>query len=274
MIGRDTIPGRSLALGTTIALIAAVVVLPLAALALALRGVTAATFATAVLSPRALTALRLTFGSALAASLIDLLVGLFVAWVLVRYRFPGRAALDALVDIPFALPPAVTGITLATLYGVHGAFGGWLEAHGLHVAYTQLGIGIALTFVAFPFVVRTLQEPLAQIPLAFTEAAASLGAGAGTIFWRVTLPLLSPALLTAFTLALARTLGEYGSVIFIAGNMPGRTEIAPLLIVTRLEEYDYTGAAAIAIVLLAVSFAALLAINGLQRRMTLARTAL
>lgn len=274
MIGRDTIPGRSLALGTTIALIAAVVVLPLAALALALRGVTAATFATAVLSPRALTALRLTFGSALAASLIDLLVGLFVAWVLVRYRFPGRAALDALVDIPFALPPAVTGITLATLYGVHGAFGGWLEAHGLHVAYTQLGIGIALTFVAFPFVVRTLQEPLAQIPLAFTEAAASLGAGGGTIFWRVTLPLLSPALLTAFTLALARTLGEYGSVIFIAGNMPGRTEIAPLLIVTRLEEYDYTGAAAIAIVLLAVSFAALLAINGLQRRMTLARTAL
>jgi sulfate transport system permease protein len=270
----DTIPGRPIALGTTIALVAAVVVLPLAALVLALRGVNAATFANAVLAPRALAAFRLTFGSALLASIVDVFVGLFVAWVLVRFRFPGRAAIDALVDIPFALPPAVTGITLAVLYSTHGAFGSWLEAHGMHVAYTQLGIGIALTFVAFPFVVRTVQEPLAQLPAAFSEAAASLGAGEWTIFQRVTLPLLAPALLTAFTLALARTLGEYGSVIFIAGNIPGRTEIAPLLIVTRLEEYDYVGAAAIAVVLLAISFAMLLAINAFQRRMTLARTAL
>jgi sulfate/thiosulfate transport system permease protein len=271
---RETIPGRPLLLGTTLMLVAAVVVVPLAALVFSLHGVTAATFAGAVLAPRALAAFRLTFGSALAASGVDLLAGLFVAWILVRYRFPGRAGLDALVDIPFALPPSVTGITLAMLYSVHGAFGGWLEAHGLHVAYTQLGIGVALTFVAFPFVVRTVQEPLAKLPAAFNEAAASLGASEWTIFVRVTLPLLAPALLTAFTLALARTLGEYGSVIFIAGNIPNRTEIAPLLIVTRLEEYDYAGAAAIAVVLLAVSFAMLLAINGFQRRMTLARTAL
>lgn len=273
MTRRDSIPGRPLALGTTIALVAAVVVLPLATLALALRGVNAATFTAAVLSPRALAAFRLTFGSALAAAAIDLVAGLFTAWVLVRFRFPGRAALDALIDIPFALPPAVTGITLATLYGAHGAFGAWLETHGIHAAYTQLGIGIALTFVAFPFVVRTVQEPLAQLPPAFTEAAASLGASAPVIFLRVTLPLLAPALITAFTLALARALGEYGSVIFIAGNMPGRTEIAPLLIVTRLEEYDYVGAAAIAIVLLALSFAILLGMNGLGRRLSLARTA-
>ena len=271
---RDTIPGRAPALGLTLALVSAVVVVPLGALVLALHGVTAATLAQAVLSPRALAAFRLTFGAALAASTIDLFAGLFVAWILVRYRFPGRAGLDALVDIPFALPPAVTGIALAVLYGAHGAVGGWREGHGLHVAYTQFGIGIALTFVAFPFVVRTVQEPLAKLPAAFAEAAASLGAGEWSIFARVTLPLLGPALLTAFTLALARTLGEYGSVIFIAGNIPGRTEIAPLLIVTRLEEYDYTGAAAIAVVLLAFSFALLLAINGFQRRMTLARTAL
>lgn len=270
----DTIPGRSLALGVTLTLVAAVVIVPLASLVLALHGVTAATFSHAVLAPRALAAFRLTIGSALAASIVDVGAGLFVAWVLVRHRFPGRAGLDSLVDIPFALPPAVTGITLAVLYSAHGAFGGWLEAHGLHVAYTQLGIAIALTFVAFPFVVRTVQEPLAQLPAALSEAAASLGAGEWTIFRRVTLPLLAPALLTAFTLALARTLGEYGSVIFIAGNIPGRTEIAPLLIVTRLEEYDYVGAAAIAVVLLAISFAMLLAINGLQRRMSLARTAL
>jgi sulfate transport system permease protein len=274
MNGRETIPGRPLALGITLALVAAVVVLPLAALVLALHGVSAAAFAGAVFSARALAALRLTFGAALAASAIDVVAGLFVAWILVRYRFPGRAGLDALVDIPFALPPAVTGIALAVLYGAKGAFGGRLEAHGLHVAYTQLGIVVALTFVAFPFVVRTVQEPLAKLPAAFNEAAASLGAGEWTIFRRVTLPLLTPALLTAFTLALARTLGEYGSVIFIAGNIPGRTEIAPLLIVTRLEEYDYTGAAAIAVVLLAVSFAMLLAINGFQRRVTLARTTL
>jgi sulfate transport system permease protein len=272
--GRDTIPGRPLALGTTLALVAAVVVVPLGALVLALHGVSAAAFASAVLAPRALAAFRLTFGSALAASALDLLVGLFIAWILVRYRFPGRAGLDALVDIPFALPPAVTGITLAVLYSSHGAFGSRLEALGIHAAYTQLGIGIALTFVAFPFVVRTVQEPLAQLPAALGEAAASLGASEWTAFVRVTLPLLAPALLTAFTLALARTLGEYGSVIFIAGNIPGHTEIAPLLIVTRLEEYDYVGAAAIAVVLLAISFAMLLAINGFQRRMTLARTAI
>jgi sulfate transport system permease protein len=261
-------------LATTLTLVAAVVVVPLGALLLALHGVTATTFANAVLAPRALAAFRLTFGAAIAASIVDLAAGLFVAWVIVRYRFPGRAALDALVDIPFALPPSVTGIALALLYSGHGAFGGWLEAHGFHVAYTPLGICIALCFVAFPFVVRTVQEPLTQLPAALSEAAASLGAGEWTIFVRVTLPLIAPALLTAFTLALARTLGEYGSVIFIAGNIPGHTEIAPLLIVTRLEEYDYVGAAAIAVVLLAVSFAMLLAINGFGRRMTLARTTL
>jgi sulfate transport system permease protein len=201
-------------------------------------------------------------------------LGSFLAWVLVRRNFVGRAFLEALVDIPFALPTAISGVTLATLYSVHGWAGRFLERFGVHVAYTPLGIGLALTFVGLPFVVRAVQPVLAEMPPELDEASALLGAGKAARFMRITLPLLVPSMLTGFALALARGLGEYGSVIFIAGNMPGRTEIAPLIIITRLEEYDYQAAAAIAVVLLVISFTVLYVINALQRSITRARTAL
>jgi sulfate transport system permease protein len=185
----------------------------------------------------------------------------------VRYRFTGRSALDAVIDIPLALPTAVTGIALATLYSAHGAVGRVLEAHGIHVAYTPLGIGLALAFVGFPFVVRTVQPVIAALPRELDEAAASLGASRFATIARVSVPLLVPSILAGFALALARALGEYGSVVFISGNMPLRTEIVPLLIVTRLEEYDYQAAALIATVLLVASFGLLVAINGVQRKL-------
>ncbi len=267
----EAIPGRGLALGTTLTLLTLVVLVPLAAIVATLQGLTPERFLAVAGSPRTLAAYRLTFGAALCGSAIDLVAGTFVAWVLVRYRFPGRNVLDAVVDVPFALPTAVTGIALATLYGAHGWAGEALAQFGWRVAYTQLGVGLALTFVGFPFVVRTVQPVIASLPIEYAEAAASLGAGKGEAFRRVTLPLIFPAMLTGFALALARGLGEYGSVIFISGNMPGRTEIAPLLIVSHLESFDYQGAAAIATVLLLSSFLLLLAINALQRRIAVVR---
>lgn len=267
----DAIPGRTVALGSTIAIVTLAVIVPLAVVALTASGTTGPRLAQALLSPRAIAAFELTFGASLAAALIDVVAGTGVAWILVRYRFAGRSALDAVIDIPLALPTAVTGIALATLYSAHGAIGRVLEEHGIHVAYTPLGIGLALTFVGFPFVVRTVQPVIAALPHELDEAAASLGASRLATIARVSFPLLVPSILAGFALALARALGEYGSVVFISGNMPLRTEIVPLLIVTRLEEYDYQGAAAIATVLLVASFGLLVAINGLQRRLVAKR---
>jgi sulfate/thiosulfate transport system permease protein len=267
------IPGRGIALGITMTIVSIVVIAPLAAIVLTLQHVSPAAFAAAAFSPRALAAYRVTATCAALASLIDVAAGTAIAVVLVRYRSPALGFLDALVDVPFALPTAVTGITLATLYGPHGWIGSRLAAHGLQIAYTPAGITLALAFVGLPFVVRTLQPVLAAMPRELGEAAQSLGATRAGTLRRVTLPLLAPAISTGFALALARTLGEYGSVIFIAGNMPYRTEIAPLLIVTRLEEFDYAGAAAIAMVSLAASFVMLLAINALQRRLLALRVA-
>ena len=267
------IPGRGLALGLTLAIVSIVVLIPLAALALSLGGVTAAQFVASAASPRALAAYRLSLWTSLTAAALDVVVGGIIAAVLVRHDSPLMRGLDALVDVPFALPTAVTGITLATLYGPNGWIGAWLVGHGVPIAYTPAGIVLALSFVGLPFVVRTVQPIIATLPPEFGEAAASLGAAPPLVLARVTLPLLAPALLTGFALALARAVGEYGSVIFIAGNMPLRTEIAPLVIVTRLEEYDYTGAAAVALVSLVVSLALLLTINALQRRLSVARGA-
>ena len=271
MRSRDAIPGRALALGTTLTIVTLAVLVPLAIVGLTAAGMTGQRLTAALLSARALAAFRRTFGASFAAAAIDAGAGSYVAWLLVRYRFGGHALLDAIVDVPLALPTAVTGIALATLYGPNGALGKILAAHGVAVAYTQLGVGLALTFVGFPFVVRSVQPVLAALPAEFEEAAAVLGASRLATLARVTLPLLLPAMLAGFALALARALGEYGSVVFISGNMPLRTEIVPLLIVTRLEEYDYQGAAAIATVLLLASFALLLAINALQRRLIAAR---
>ncbi len=216
-----------------------------------------------VTAPRALAAYGLSFGASLIGAAINLVLGTLVAWVLVRYRFPAKRLLDSLVDLPFALPTAVAGIALTTIYAPTGWFGKPLAALGIHVAFTRLGIVVALTFIGLPFVVRTVQPILEDLDRELEEAAASLGAGRWQTFVRVLLPAILPAALTGFALAFARGVGEYGSVIFIAGNMPMRTEIAPLLIVTKLEEYDYAGATSIAVVMLVISFAMLLGINAL-----------
>ena len=267
MASRDAIPGRTLAVATTIAIVGVGVLVPLAVVALTAGGMSGSRLAQTLLSTRTLAAFALTFGASLAAACVDVVAGTLVAWILVRYRFIGRSALDAVIDIPLALPTAVTGIALATLYSAHGAVGRVLEANGIHVAYTPLGIALALALVGFPFVVRTVQPVVAALPRDLDEAAASLGASRSATLARVSFPLLAPSILAGFALALARALGEYGSVVFISGNMPLRTEIVPLLIVTRLEEYDYQGAAAIATTLLVTSFAMLLAINGVQRKL-------
>ena len=267
------IPGRGLALGMTMTIVGVVVIVPLGALVLSLNGITPEAFIKTAFSPGALAAYRLSFGAAILASAIDVIAGAAIAVVLVRYPGGAMRVLDALVDVPFALPPAVTGITLATLYGPHGWIGSWLTQHGIAIAYTPAGIVLALAFVGLPFVVRTVQPVIATLPREYALAAASLGAPPFTVLRRIMLPLVAPAFLTGFALALARTLGEYGSVIFIAGNMPGKTEIVPLIIVTRLEQYDFSGAAAVALVSLAVSFVMLLTINTLQRRMLDARSA-
>jgi sulfate transport system permease protein len=267
------IPGRGVALGVTTFIVSILVIAPVAAIVLTAGHASPAHFLAVAFSPRVLAAYRLSLGASLAAAAFDLVVGAAIAFVLVRNNRGLPRLLNAVVDIPFAVPTAVTGITLATLYGPHGWVGAWLDAHGMAIAYTPVGIALALAFVGLPFVVRTVEPVIALLPRDVHEAAASLGASRAVVVLRITLPLLTPALLTGFALAFARALGEYGSVIFIAGNMPMRTEIAPLLVITRLEEYDYSGAAAIALVSLGASFALLLAINALQRRLGTLRAA-
>lgn len=256
-------PGFGLSLGLGMAWLGIVVLLPLLALTWHALGLGTAGWSRAIHDPRVQAALKLSFGASLAASLLALVAGALVAWVLVRYRFPGRRLLDALVDLPFALPTAVAGIALTAIYSSHGWIGRFVEPMGLKVAYTWIGIVIALVFIGLPFAVRTVQPVLETLGREQEEAAVSLGASRFTTLRRVILPELLPALLTGFSLAFARALGEYGSVIFIAGNKPYSTEIAPLLITIRLEEYDYDGAIAIAALLLAASFVCLLAINAL-----------
>ncbi|MBA8887591.1 sulfate transport system permease protein [Dokdonella fugitiva] len=261
---RHALPGFGLTLGVCLAYLGLIVLLPLAALAWKSASLGAGEFWAIVTAPRALAAYRVTFGCAALAGLVNLVFGPLLAWVLVRYRFPGRTLVDALVDLPFALPTAVAGITLTALYASNGPLGRALEAHGWKIAYTPSGITVALVFVSLPFLVRSVQPVLEHLEPDVEEAAATLGAGRLTTLWRVVLPTLWPAILSGFALAFARALGEYGSVIFIAGNMPMVSEIAPLLITAKLDQYDYAGATAIALVLLAGSFATLLALNLLQ----------
>jgi sulfate transport system permease protein len=262
---RSVLPGFGLALGFTVAYLSLLVLIPLAGLFAKSASLGPSELLAAVASPRALAAYRLSFGASFVAAALNAILGLVAAWVLVRYRFPGRGLLDALVDLPFALPTAVAGITLTALLAKNGWLGRYLEPLGIQVAYTPLGIVVALTFIGLPFVVRTLQPVLQDLEAELEEAAASLGASRWQTFARVLFPTLWPALVTGFALAFARAVGEYGSVVFIAGNMPMRTEIAPLLIVTQLEQWDYAAATAIATVLLLISFALLLGINALQR---------
>jgi sulfate/thiosulfate transport system permease protein len=262
---RSVLPGFGLTLGFTVIYLSLLILIPLAGLFVKSASLTSAEFLGAVGSPRALAAYRLSFGASFAAATANAVFGLLVAWVLVRYRFPGRGVIDALVDLPFALPTAVAGITLTTLLAKNGWLGRWLEPLGISVAYTPLGVTIALIFIGLPFVVRTVQPVLQDLEPELEEAAASLGANRFETFRRVLFPTLWPALVTGFALAFARSLGEYGSVVFISGNMPMKTEIAPLLIVTQLEQYQYGAATAIAAVLLVLSFVLLLGINALQR---------
>ena len=259
---RRVLPGLPLTLGYTIFYLSIIVLIPLSATFFKTAGMTGEQFWRAISSARALASYRLTFGASLAGASLNAVPGFLVAWVLTRYRFPGRALLDALVDLPFALPTAVAGIALTTLYAPNGWIGRWLP---FKAAFTPLGVGIALTFVGLPFVVRTVQPVLEELGAEFEEAALSLGASGWQTFRRVVFPEVRPALLTGFTLAFARAVGEYGSVVFISGNLPLKTEITPLLIITKLEQYDYRGATALASVLLVASFVLLLCINLLQR---------
>ncbi|HTO07988.1 MAG TPA: sulfate ABC transporter permease subunit CysT [Myxococcota bacterium] len=258
------LPGFGLTLGFSVLYLSLLVLVPLSALFFRTASLSVADFFAAVASPRAIAAYQLSFGASLLAALANAFFGLVLAWVLTRYRFPGRELVDAFVDLPFALPTAVAGITLTTLLARNGWLGQFLEPLGIHAAYTPLGVTIALTFIGLPFVVRSVQPVLEDLEAEAEEAAASLGAGRLETFRRVLFPALWPALVTGSALAFARSLGEYGSVVFISGNMPLRTEIVPLLIVTKLEQYDYAGATAVATVMLVSSFALLLAINGLQ----------
>ena len=260
---RSVMPGFGLTLGFALAYVSLLVLVPLAGLFLRSASLTAGEFLAAVGSPRALAAYRLSFGASFAAASVNAVFGLVVAWVLVRYRFPGAALVDAVVDLPFALPTAVSGIALTAVYSRTGLLGGPLERLGVRVAFQPLGVLVALTFIGLPFVVRTVQPVLEDLDREMEEAAAVLGAGRLQAFRRVVFPTLLPALLTGFALAFARALGEYGSVVFISGNMPLRTEITPLLIMTKLEQFDYAGATAIALVMLLVSFVLLLGINRL-----------
>jgi sulfate transport system permease protein len=260
------LPGFGLSLGITLTYLGLVVLIPIATLFLKTATLTWSQFAATITSPRTLAAYRLSFGAAFAAAIVNAFFGLLLAWVLERYRFPGRRFIDGLVDLPFALPTAVAGIVLTTFYSANGWVGKHLVPYGIQVAYTPLGIVVALTFVGLPFVVRTVQPVLRGLDRQVEGAAASLGAGRLQTFGRVILPELLPATLTGATLAFARGLGEYGSVIFIAGNMPLRSEITPLLIMIKLEQFDYAGATAIALVFLLASFAVLLVVNTLTGR--------
>ncbi|HEY8549149.1 MAG TPA: sulfate ABC transporter permease subunit CysT [Vicinamibacterales bacterium] len=261
---RRVLPGFGPALGVTVTYISLLVLIPLSGVFLKATELSWEAFVEAVSNPRALAAYRLTFGASALAAGINAVFGLLVAWVLVRYPFPGRKVVDGLVDLPFAMPTAVAGIALTAVYSANGWIGRHLEPLGLKVAFTPIGVIVALTFIGLPFVVRTVQPVLLDLEAETEEAAASLGATRLQTFVRVILPGILPALLTGFALAFARALGEYGSVVFISGNLPGRTEIATLLIMTKLEQYDYAGATAIASVLLLLSFALLLVINALQ----------
>ncbi len=262
----SVLPGFGLTLGITMTYMGLVVLIPLSALIVKSSSLSWDRFFQAVASPRALASYRLSFGASLAGAAVNAFFGFLVAWVLVRYRFPGKRIVDALVDLPFALPTAVSGIALTAIYSENGWMGRLLAPLGIQAAFSPLGIVICLTFIGLPFVVRTLQPALQDLDAEVEEAAASLGASRWQTFRRVILPSVRPALLTGFALAFARALGEYGSVIFISGNMPLRTEIAPLLIIIKLEQYDYAGAAAMAVVLLGASFLILLLINWIQWR--------
>ncbi len=262
---RAILPGFGLSLGFTLAYLGLIVLVPLSAAFLKTAGMGLHEFVAAVASPRVLAAYRLSFGASLAAGLVNMVFGLVVAWVLVRYSFPGKRVIDALVDLPFALPTAVAGIALTSLYSQNGWVGRWLAPLGLRVAFTWTGVFVALTFIGLPFVVRTVQPVLQELEPDIEEAASTLGANRLQTIVRILLPQLMPSLLTGFALAFARALGEYGSVVFISGNMPMKTEIVPLLIITKLEQYDYRGATAIAVVMLVSSFVLLLLINLLQK---------
>ena len=261
---RRVLPGFGLSLGFTLTYLSVIVLIPLSAVVFSALQVDAARFWELASDPRALSAYKITFGLSLLAAALNWVMGVLIAWVLVRYRFPGRALVDAAIDLPFALPTAVAGIALATLYAPNGWLGAPLAAMGIKIGYAPAGIWLALVFVGLPFVVRTVQPVLQDLGPEREEAAATLGAGRLLAFWRVVLPAILPASLTGFALAFARAVGEYGSVIFIAGNLPMVSEIVPLLIVVRLEQYDYAGAAVLAVVMLAISLAMLLAINLLQ----------
>ena len=262
---RGVLPGFSLTLGFSVLYLSLIVLIPLSATFFKAATLGWGGFWEAITQPRVLASYQLTFGAALAGAAINAVFGLLVAWVLVRYEFFGKKLIDALVDLPFALPTAVAGIALATLYSSKGWVGHWLAPYGIKIAYTPLGVVVALTFIGLPFVVRTVQPVLEDFEAELEEAAASLGATRWQTFTRVIFPAVAPALLTGFALAFARAVGEYGSVIFIAGNIPMVSEITPLLIITKLEQYDYAGATALAVSMLLVSFGLLLTINALQR---------
>ncbi len=258
------LPGFSLSLGFTLVYLSLIVLIPLGFVIVKGAGLGPSGLLKIITDPRVLASLRLSFGMAFVAAVINAIFGVIVAWVLVRYKFPGRAIVDAAVDLPFALPTAVAGIALATLYSPRGLVGSFLGLFGIKVAFTPLGVGVALVFIGLPFVVRTVQPVIAELDREIEEAAATLGASRFTTITRVILPPLIPSILTGFTLAFARAIGEYGSVIFIAGNMPGLSEITPLLIVIKLEAFDYIGATGLALVMLAASFVLLLLVNLIQ----------
>ncbi|HVN69371.1 MAG TPA: sulfate ABC transporter permease subunit CysT [Candidatus Binatia bacterium] len=262
---RSIIPGFGLTLGFTIFYLSLIVLIPLSATFVESSKIGWHEFWRVATTPRAIASYELSFGASLIGALINFVVGTMIAWVLVRYQFAGKRILDSIVDLPFALPTAVAGIALTTLYATTGWFGKPLSDIGIHVAFTRLGVVVALTFIGLPFVVRTVQPVLEDLDKELEEAAASLGASRLQTFARVIYPAIFPAAITGFALAFARGVGEYGSVIFIAGNMPMKTEITPLLIVTKLEEYDYAGATTLAVVMLLISFVMLLTINALQR---------
>ncbi len=261
---RSTLPGFNLSLGYTIFYLSLIVLIPLSLLFFKTSTMGWYDFWEVILSPRTLAAYRLSFGAAFVASLVNVVFGFLIAWVLARYKFPGKKIIDALIDLPFALPTAVAGIALTSLYSQNGWMGQYLYKMGIQTAYSPLGITLALIFIGLPFIVRTIEPILEDLDPELEEAAASLGADRFQTFVKIIFPVLLPAVLTGFSLAFARCIGEYGSVVFIAGNMPGKTEIAPLLIITKLEQYDYTGASAIAVVMLLVSFVILAFTNFLQ----------
>jgi sulfate transport system permease protein len=263
---RSVLPGFGLSMGFTVLYLSLIVLFPLSAIFIKTSGLTWIQFWQTISDARVVASYKISFGTAFGAAVINTIFGFIVAWVLVRYSFPGKRFVDALVDLPFALPTAVAGIALTTIYSKNGWIGSILEPLGFKVAYTPIGIMIALTFIGIPFVVRTLQPVIEELQKETEEAAVSLGAHRWKTFTKVIFPELLPAALTGFTLAFARAVGEYGSVVFISGNMPMKTEIAPLLIMTKLEQYDYTGATAIALVMLVISFLLLLVINFIQWR--------